>query len=91
MTAMNYASTVAGLNHHAMGDSTEWDEHGRKIFDLAEKADAEVARLREALAKLQKLSEQITEDERAYHNVDDLQVFQNRVSDIVEIALARAV
>ena len=88
MTSMNYASFVAGLNHHAMGDSQEWDEHGRKVFDLAEKADAEIVRLREALLKIEKLCETLDQG-NDYHDVDALQVFENRVSDIVALALAK--
>ena len=89
MTA--YASAVADLNWQEMGDQSEWNEHGRKVFDLADRADTEVTRLREALVKIQKLTDQITEDEHAYHDVDALQVFENSVSDIVELALARTV
>lgn len=44
-------------------------------------------RLREALVKIQKLAAQFDEDDHAYNDVDTLQVFENSVSDIVELAL----
>jgi hypothetical protein len=44
-------------------------------------------RLREALVKIQKLASQFDDDEHAYNDVDELQVFENAVSDIVELAL----
>ena len=42
---------------------------------------------RKALVKIQKLAAQFDEDDHAYNDVDTLQVFENSVSDIVELAL----
>lgn len=56
---------------------------------LGEEKDREIARLRSVLEKIQELSNQFDDgDGDAYDDIDALQVFENGVSDLVELALA---
>ena len=45
LTAAECRQKIAALNVSAMGDSTEWDAHGREVFDLVQSMADEIERL----------------------------------------------
>lgn len=71
---MIYAKAVADLNYHAMGDQSEWDEHGRKVFDLAEAADAKFSGVADAKKFIEEAGKRLDVEGDELHDCDALLV-----------------
>lgn len=71
MSAAEYRKKIADLNVHAMGESTEWDAHGREVFALVHQMADEIERL-QAVGK------------KALHEMCHTTAARNSFTDVVD-------